>query len=411
MGSVKIGLILGLLFGGIRVWAQTDRIQIGGSARVRAEFRDNADFSNTTGDKVDFFGSRFRLDMKVHAVEKVIVFLQPQYSKIWGEPVFVPSGVATNTAANTSGATKDTPIDIHQAYMAYQPEESFSFIFGRKELNYGDELLVGGLGWSNFGRSFDLALASYKHSYGIVDVFHSIVIDRNTTGAGAGDREFSGIYASNKISEVMAQADAYVLYSSEPSTSPSSTTTAYGIRLKSPVGPFDYRGEATFENVTTTESTGERSYDIEAGYTLDAANKLRFAVEWFSASAGFDQLFPTGHKWLGYADLFSRRNIQGYRAKVTAQIFSSFVAAVDYHHFERQDVGRSAYKINGTSAYGVTGDSGTIANEYDIVLTYILDENFTLEGGASLIMPSDYLKNNGASDNASFYYLQAATSF
>ncbi len=411
MGYGGEGLIMGLLFVSGSIWAQADRIQVGGSARVRAEFKENADFSDTTDDYIDFIGSRFRLDMKVQATERVNILLQPQFSKTWGEPEFVPSAAATNTATNTSGATNDTPIDIHQAYFEYQAKESLSFLLGRKELSYGDELLVGGVGWNNVGRSFDLVLGTYKHSYGSVDGFHSSVSDRNTTGAGAGDREFSGIYAANRISESMEHADAYVFYSHDPSTSPPSSTTAYGARLKSPVGPFDYRAEVTFENVKAADSTGERQYDLEAGYTFDAAKKFRVAIEYFSASGGFDQLFPTGHKWLGYADLFSRRNMKGYHAKVAGQIFSGLVASVDYHHFERQDTSRPAYKFNGIAAYGVTGDSAAIADEYDLVLTYTLDENLTVEGGASRALPGDYLKDNGGSDVASFYYLQVATSF
>lgn len=411
MRPFNIGLIVWLLFIGARALAQTDRIQVGGSARARAEFRENADFSNAINDRVDFFGSRFRLDMKVQVTEKVSIVLQPQYTKIWGEPEFVPSAAATNTATNTSGATNDTPLDVHQAHMAYQAEESLSFILGRKELNYGDELILGGLGWSNIGRAFDLVLGSYKHSYGSVDAFHSIITDRNTTGAGAGDRDFSGIYAANRISETMEHADAYVFRLGEESTNPSSSVTAYGARLKSPIGQFDYRAEATFESVKAADSTDERQFDIELGYTFDAAKKFRFSLEWFTASGGFDQLFPTGHKWLGTADLFSRRNIQGYHAKATGQIFSGLVASLDYHRFERQDTSRSAFKINGTSAYGVVGDNAAIADEFDLILTYALDQNLTVEGGAARAIPGEYLKDNGASDEASFYYLQVATSF
>ncbi|MGE0764365.1 MAG: alginate export family protein [Bdellovibrionales bacterium] len=406
-----MGLILGLMLVGSTVSAQTSRIQVAGSARVRAEFRENTDFNDNADDYIDFIASRFRLDFKVQATEKVNIFLQPQFSKTWGEPEFVPTATDANTPANTSAATNDSPIDVHQGYFGYQANESFLFILGRRELNYGDELLVGGVGWSNVGRSFDLAQAAYKHAYGSMEVFHSSVVDRNTTGAGPGDREFSGVYAANRISENIEHADAYIFYLNDPSTSPKSSTTAYGMRLKSSVGEFDYRAEMTFEDVKAAESTGERQYNFEAGYTFDASKKNRVAVEYFSASGNFDQLFPTGHKWLGYADLFSRRNIEGYHARVSGQILSGLVASFDYYHFERQDTSRSVYKFNGTTAYGATGDSAAIANEYDLVLAYTLDENLTLEGGAARVVSGNYLKDNGGSDEASFYYLQIATSF
>jgi hypothetical protein len=398
------------LFASSIVWAQDAKFELSGSARVRAEAHDNSDFSGSAKDYTDYVGSRFRLDLKVRVNEKALVFVQPQFSKIWGEPEYVPSSATGNTSTNTSGATNDTPLDVHQAYLSYAQTESFSYLIGRREMNYGDELLVGGVGWSNTGRSFDLVQANFKYGPGSVEAFHSRVVDRNVSAAGLGDRDFSGLYSSNKVADWMQAADAYVFYLDDPSTGPAASTAAYGVRVKSPAGAFDYRAEATFERVKAATKSDERQYDVELGYTVFAGKSIRVAGEYFHASENFDQLFPTGHKWLGYADLFSRRNIEGYRGRVSAKPIPDLTASIDYHRFQRAETDTSAYKFGGT-AYGTAGTDSHIGDEFDLVLGYKVDENVTLEGGAARVMPGDYLKANGGSDYASFYYLQIGMGF
>lgn len=391
--------------------ADTEKFQISGSARVRAEFKDNADFNDTTGDYSDFIGSRFRLGLKVNATSKTSIFLEPQFQKVWGEAEYVPSSATGNTSTNTSGATNDTPLDVHQGYLSYAVNEPLSIIVGRRELIYGDELLVGGVGWSNIGRSFDLIQGVYKHERGSVEIFDATVADRNTSSAGPGDKMLSGIYSSNKIADWMQSADAYVFYNKDAGATPVATTAAYGVRLKSPVGPFDYRAEATFENVKAASSTGERQIDVELGYLIYEPMKVRIAAEYFSATENFDALYPTGHKWLGYADNFGRRNIQGYHARLSIQPTEKVTTTLDYHSFERDSTSSPAYKLNGTTGYGATGDASAIADEIDLVVKYKFDEDLTVETGAARTSPGEYLKQNAGDDISTFYYFQVSTAF
>lgn len=402
-------LVLGLMCSPA-VWAQDQKFEIGGSARVRSEFRDNSDFSNTTKDYIDFVGSRFRVDMKMRVNERALVFIQPQFTKIWGEPELVPNSTTTNTSTNTGGATNDTPLDIHQAFFSYAQTERFSYTIGRRELNYGDELIVGGVGWSNVGRSFDLLLANFKFNHGTIDAFHSRLVDRNVGASGMGDRDFSGLYSSNRISDWMQASDFYVFYLDDPSSGPAASITAYGLRVKSPIEAFDYRAEVTFENVKAATKSDELQYDVEVGYTVHHGKSVRVACKYFYASDDFDQLFPTGHKWLGYADLISRRNIKGYHGRISAKPLPELTAAFDYHRFQRVETDQGAYRFGGAS-YGSTGTDDLVADEYDLTITYKIDDDVTVEGGAARVFPGNYLKVNGGSDIASFYYLQIGTVF
>ena len=121
-------------------------------------------------------------------------------------------------------------------------------------------------------------------------------------------------------------------------------------------------------------------------------------------------MFPTGHNWLGFADLFGRRNIKGLRFGASAQPTENFKCSLDYHSFQRVETATGAYKLNGTS-YGAVGSNSDIGNEVDLTLSYRLKGDLTVDGGASYIQAGDYLKENGSKDSGYFYYMQVATLF
>lgn len=385
----------------------TDQFHIGGSARVRTEYKDDI-----MSDYTSSIGSRFRIDMSFKPKENVLIFFQPQFSKIWGKTEYVPSGAAANTETNTSGNTFDTGLDIHQAYIKYNVNDPLSVTLGRKEISLGDELLIGSVGWSHSGRSFDSATVDYSHPYGLVSAFFSTLKDTNTSSPGPGEKKLSGVYSSNKVSEKIQNLDLYALYVSDSTVSPTAHTSAYGLRVKSPIENFDYRGEYTFENVkSTTSDSDENQLDIELGYLVHSVSKSRVSAEYFSASDNYDQLFPTGHKWLGYADLFGRRNIKGYRLGGSTQLAENFKCSLDFQSFQRTNSTSSAYKLNGTTGYGTIGSSSDIGSEIDLTLSYRLKGDVSVDGGAAHIDAGDYLKNNGSKSSGYFYYLQVATLF
>lgn len=391
--------------------AMASETTVGGSARVRTEFRDNADFDHVRGDSLSSTHTRIRLDYGFKPNDMVQVFVQPQYTKVWGEPKYVPSGAAANTSTGTSGSTYDSELSVHQAFVSYVPVENLTFTVGRKELNYGDQLLVGGVGWNPVGRAFDLALANYKLSFGSVDLFSSKVKDMNVSSSGPGDKDLAGLYVSSRLGDAFQNVDAYSFCSKDSTGTIQTRTAAYGVRLKSPVGPFDYRVEYTFESVKgTLRTSDENQLDAELGYLILEGQKLRLSAEYFAASDDFDQLYPTGHKWLGYADLFSRRNISGYRVGVSAAPMEKLTLALDYHQFSRTDTNAPAYNLGGVG-YGTAGDAKSIGQEWDLVAGYKLPGDVQLEAGAARVEPGTYIKDNRNADLVSFYYVQGSVGF
>jgi len=87
---------------------------------------------------------RARLGVNAVVSEDTQAFLQIQDSRVWG--------FETSTLDNTQNA------DFHQAWGQWKKQWSDAGVRlrgGRQELSYGNERILGAVGWSNVGRSFD----------------------------------------------------------------------------------------------------------------------------------------------------------------------------------------------------------------------------------------------------------------
>ncbi|MCB0403918.1 MAG: alginate export family protein [Bdellovibrionales bacterium] len=376
--------------------------------RMRAESSQRTDYSSIR----DFMLLRIRPDITWKASDKLTLLLQPQFAKTLGAPVFVGSSTTANTSQTTSGATFDTELGVHQAYLNYQPSEDVQFRLGRQILSYGDELILGALEWNNVGRSFDGAKARFSFSPHWVDLFYSKLSENNSTTSGPGDNDFAGIYSHFNLNQWLEEVQLYFFYLRNQSTGTLSELFSVGLRLHANVSNVDYRIEGTkqFGSATTTAGTAYQ-LDGEVGYTLTNLSKLRLAAGGFLAGATYNQMFPTAHKWLGIADVLGRRNLAGFEANASVVPLPDFKIGASYHLFVRADSSASAFKLNGATALGAAGGSASnaIGSELDVTLSYVLDEKLNLAGGAGFFFAGQYVTDQLGSVGPTFFFLQAAS--
>lgn len=142
-------LVIAAISGSILA-AQTEAISIGGQFRLRSEF-DNKDFSSSREASLAHL-LRTRISVVVHKIEGVSLMIQLQDSRTFGE----------ETSTLTDGSADR--LDFHQAYLKVSGVGGlpFSVSLGRQELIYGNQRLIGAVGWHNVGRAFDGAVLSYK---------------------------------------------------------------------------------------------------------------------------------------------------------------------------------------------------------------------------------------------------------
>lgn len=399
--------------------APLKNIKISGWGFWRQENKNNADYQASAKDKQDFNQTRLNVSLKGDLADNYgYVFFAPQFSRIAGSTDYVSN---TTTAQQSSGQLYDPQLDMHEAYIALRPtqDEKFHVLVGRQELAYGDHLVLGSVPWHRVGRAFDGARLSYKFSDRLTaDAFATKLLENQsapatastpstTSRTGNQDTNFNGVYLYGNQGKNLNNTDVYVMKKENAATGSFSDTTVYGLRLKSKIDEtnFDYRAEGNLEQVQLTgESTLKDAYqyDLELGYTFPFYTS-RLSFEFLDSSKNYDQLFPTAHKFLGYADQFSRRNIRSYVAHASTKPNEKTTFFADYHIFQRNNNGYGAYNFGGTSL-GTTGNSRDVGNELDLVVAYDFTKTVQVSYGYSWVNAGKYIKDQNSKNNAQTHW-------
>jgi hypothetical protein len=377
-------------------------IEMLAQVRVRAELRDQSDFNLATPDRQRFYGQRTRLgvDAKVHPkVEGRVLFQDTRY---WG----------VEESSTTQTGNEEQATDLFEGYidLRWIWDLPLDLRLGRQNLSYGRERLVGKLDFSNFGRTFDAF--RFRYSLGAIglDIFSAKLVDTNppppapSTGFADQDRNFSGLYLTRQGDRV-EMVDFYWLRDidkSFPPVTPHPETKrhTFGTRAKGRLGAgFAVEGEYSYQ----TGSAGpDDALDIAAQalaaellWEGQGERQVRAAagVDWATGDEDptdgdletFNQLFPTGHAFLGYMDYVGRQNIQAVHGEVGARLWKQFRGLIAAHGFRLDEPTDAWFDANG--AIKLFPDPARthrgLGSEIDLVLSLGGIEHTTLEGGYS----------------------------
>ena len=127
-----------LLAVGLPLGAQEVRVH--GQLRPRHELRDPA----SAGAR-QFTSMRVRAAIEAALEDDIRVYIELQDVRFWGEE------------RNTLGDFNADNLDLHQGYVDIKSftGSPFAARVGRQEVNLGGQRLVGAVGWTQQGRSFD----------------------------------------------------------------------------------------------------------------------------------------------------------------------------------------------------------------------------------------------------------------
>jgi hypothetical protein len=135
------------------------QLTIGGELRPRAEYRNG--YKTLTADGSDaalFVSQRTRLTTQ-YVLEDYTFFISFQDVRVWGD---VPQ---LNTADKNG-------LSLHEAWGKVKFSPNFAVKLGRQEINYDDQRIFGNVGWTQQGRSHDIAIfklenENYKFDLGL----------------------------------------------------------------------------------------------------------------------------------------------------------------------------------------------------------------------------------------------------
>jgi hypothetical protein len=342
--------------------------------------------------------------------------------------------------------------DINQAFVDARilgEQTPLTLRFGRQEILYGKERLLGKLDWMNTTRRFDGAKLFYKGEKLDVDAFYfkPVVfgpkpfrpalrpkIDEGLDRKADHYREemhLYGIYSTWKgIRDHVV--DLYVIGLNDKGIFTNAngrfgdlSIYTIGGRFGGSSAGFDYDLETAGQwGKWTGDEVHAWMFGGDAGYTFKevwATPRLGTGFDYASGDDTprdnshdtFHQLFPTGHAFLGYLDIAARQNILAPNVNLTLKPLKNLTAKVFYFHFWLDSNLDALYNAGGApTRRDTSGHSGTeVGDEVDVTLTYQLDVHSSILFGYSHVWPGNFIESSGRSRDADLIYLQYAFKF
>ncbi len=313
---------------------------------------------------------------------------------------------ASGFLGSSGNTVNDYALGLQEGYLRIQ-DDGYALDVGRIELNYGDARLIGNLDWHQSARSFDgLRLRVEPGADVVIDAFVTQLgegLGRTSADHFAGgDTYFYGVYAmlGPAISKRL-DFDLYTLGQSfgtdealaDPNT-PGATVrrsaaseVTFGARAKHTVKVFDYGVEAGLQvgqRPAVEQPVDVLAYQVDGEIGARPVTQLRLALGGSYASGddptttdkdeGWNELYPTGHKFLGLMDIIgARRNVGEARLGAQLQFTPKVKATSASHLFWRVE--------------GPPPETGFAGGEVDTNLIYQWSKNLSLRGMYAVFAP------------------------
>jgi hypothetical protein len=420
-----------------------DKVWFEGHERARLEWRRNNVLFNSEvdADEDAWLLNRLRLGIGVKPAEWVRLYGEVQDAREIG---------STRTIAGTNPNLEEDTADLRQAWLhvANYKEFPLGLKVGRQELSYGDERLIGAFDWNNVGRVFDAVKLRWQADKWWVEAFGAnvIAVDDNSFDDKADwQDDFLGLYS--RVSALEKHIlDFYVLYRDKQDAEFNGAgrqnyTIGGRIQANDKLKPWDYFAEVAgqFGHVQspgggfgeTTASWARQQAlagAIGVGFTFDAEINPRVGIEYNYASGDrdptdgktetFDNLFPTNHKFYGYADLMAWKNVHNPRITFSLAPHKLVKVQVDGHLFWLAESQDAWYRAGGTAIRrDATGQSSRyVGAEIDLTVSWNPHKRIKVLGGYSHFFAGSFVddtQNPTASlgnDDADFLYTQVTLS-
>jgi hypothetical protein len=300
--------------------------------------------------------------------------------------------------------------------------------------------LIGALNWSNVARAFDTARLRYETEDVQLDLVAAnvVVVDSNAWDNSNDDDNLLFAYGTFKNLPQGVQ-DLYLIYRDNDFLNKEIYTV--GSRIAGKADCLDWNFEGAYQWGTSTDTIaptvgGQQPLDHEAfafhaevGVThKQACHKPRLAVGYNFATGDedpnddsnntFDNLYPTNHGFYGYIDFFSWRNMHDPYLKLSWEANEKLKFQSHWRLFWLDEEANDAwYNAGGGVIRNAAGAdvSSFVGHELDLVATYQVLKNLTLELGYSHFFANSYVDDTSPAgapaDDADFFYLQTVLTF
>lgn len=395
---------------------------LGGQFRMRTEFRSPYSYAsgsntgNPVGDHALAF-MRTRVNVDARVADNVRAFVELQDSRYLGEE----TSVVTDTAG----------VDLHQGYLDWEKlfGSNLTARLGRFEQALWNQRLISPLDWHPVGRAWDGA--QVFGSYGDLDVlagWQVIKTDDPSAPVTSTDHVESLALTYKGLKDVQLGA-AYLWLESPNSTVPVSIGTAT-LHGEGKHGALDWSADLAWQTGSRQSAQGDvkaSAYAATAGYTLDGDWKPRVSAEWTWGSGDdnaadgkyetFNPLYPFGHAYQGFMDLFSWKNGTDLAVRFEVKPCADWSLEIALHDFTLDTVNDAWYGANANPIRGASATADDhVGNEIDLSAKWNVGKNTLLWFGYSRFFAGQFVEDTaagslGAGKDADWFWAQLTANF
>jgi len=403
-------------------------LSLGGQLRIRLESWENFGFGGANDDEFTLYRALVHADL--HLGPNVRFFVEGKGA--FSDDRQLPGGNRTLDVDEL--ALQQMFFDVK---VPLADDHSVTFRLGRQEFLFGNQRLVSPLPWANTLRHWDGVSVIYKGAGWKATGFytHFVPVDKFDFNEPDAQTEFWGVYATGKFPCLEAiNLDLYYLGLSRENQVTFNGTTGtedrhtVGGRIWGKIGDtaFDYELEGAYQFGNFAQADiSAYMVAAELGYSFtDVPTGPRVYIGFDYASGDdspggdvetFNQLFPLGHKYLGYIDIIGRQNIVDLSYGVKFKPHKKFIVMFQQHFFWRAEKADGVYNAGGglVRAGNATfpGGSRYLGSEIDITVTYKHNAHLKLQAGYSHFFAKSFIGASGANSDIDFAYFQTIFNF
>lgn len=407
-------------------------VSISGMYRIRPEYKGNTGFTAGQPQNLEFVGSKLWVTLSKEFSDKTKVLVTIQDARVFGDE--------NNGASGLSTANETQALDVREAYtdLANFLGLPVNLQLGRQKLNYGDQRLIGGLDWTNIGRSFDAARLKWDTKQNSLHAWAAILTEDNSNdlqnwaGNNSKEQYLGSLYNTYKgFGSILL--DTYYINKTDQLSGYYLHTL--GLRLtnrtqkgKTPEGTsVDYTLEGAYQlgdnkSTGTNKKIGAWAVSAGGGFTFNPGVKTRIGLEVDAASGDTDStddkvqtfanLVPTNHLHYGQADLISWQNMLAGSLNATLFFTKTFSTKLAYWYISRLTETDAWYNVGGGLASTLgTSTEKELAHEIDLTLKYQARDYLTFDAGYSLALRGKALKDVNKNGDYHFAFLSTTIKF
>lgn len=407
--------------------ADTSPVKVDGSFWTRFELREGYDklgVSRARFQEGDAFFYRARMGLTAksskfgqHTVTPRLVL---QSSGMWG---------------TTPGTISDAAVNMHEGYVRVAGP-THRFDVGRFEMNYGEAMVIGNLGWHQTARSFDgFRYRQGKDAHKWVDLFVTMARPTANPAEGhpnpehdeafEGDAYFLGLYGDlgGFITDKFT-LELYGLLQAQTAVNDENAAQLFtvGTRVKKGFGATTVRLEAGAQFGGADNGEGDADDVSFSAYQADLEIGHKFSkMFWMGLGGslvsgddpttndkneGWQQLYPTAHKFFGLMDVAGgRTNLTSGRVRFRVVPRNGTKILLDAHMFMRPEPGKNA------AGEDIDGYAGS---ELDLNVVQHIGGGLSVRGLYGVFLPNGKVRPLGgelAEDGEMAHYVALQLSY